>query len=97
MAGSDQTGFQMMAPDAAILSMPESESRGREDDVPLLQLESHRCWQFLGPVTACKMNRGFKVLAPVVVEDSWAQCENEKCQKWRRLPPGTVVDDSQPW
>lgn len=45
----------------------------------------------------CKMNRGFKFLAPIVVEDSWAQCENEKCQKWRRLPPGTVVDDSQPW
>eukprot|EP00891_Asterochloris_glomerata_P007995 jgi/Astpho2/7995/Aster-x1473 len=43
------------------------------------------------------MNRGFKFLAPIVVEDSWAQCENEKCQKWRRLPPGTVVDDSQPW
>ena len=27
----------------------------------------------------------------------WAQCDNQNCQKWRRLPPGSVVDDSVPW
>ena len=27
----------------------------------------------------------------------WAQCDNQGCQKWRRLPPGTVVDDTVPW
>lgn len=27
----------------------------------------------------------------------WAQCDNQNCQKWRRLPPGSVVDDSIPW
>ena len=27
----------------------------------------------------------------------WAQCDNQNCQKWRRLPPGSVVDDTVPW
>jgi hypothetical protein len=27
----------------------------------------------------------------------WAQCDNQGCAKWRRLPPGTVVDDTVPW
>ena len=27
----------------------------------------------------------------------WAQCDNAGCQKWRKLPPGTVVDDKEPW
>ena len=27
----------------------------------------------------------------------WAQCDNPGCAKWRRLPPGSVVDDSVPW
>ena len=27
----------------------------------------------------------------------WAQCDNAGCQKWRKLPPGTVIDDSEPW
>lgn len=35
------------------------------------------------------------VPAPVIVEDVWAQCD--KCNKWRRLPPGTVVDETMPW
>ncbi|KAL6774112.1 MOT13 [Auxenochlorella protothecoides x Auxenochlorella symbiontica] len=34
-------------------------------------------------------------LAPVA--EHWAQCENANCQKWRRLPPGTVVDENAPW
>jgi hypothetical protein len=31
----------------------------------------------------------------ILREDVWAQCDS--CQKWRRLPPGTVLDESQPW
>lgn len=27
----------------------------------------------------------------------WAQCDNAGCQKWRKLPPGTVVKDDEPW
>lgn len=27
----------------------------------------------------------------------WAQCDNAGCQKWRKLPPGTVVNDKEPW
>ncbi len=27
----------------------------------------------------------------------WAQCDNAGCQKWRKLPPGTVIDDKEPW
>lgn len=33
--------------------------------------------------------------APAAVQ--WAQCENVNCQKWRRLPPGTVVDENAAW
>ena len=27
----------------------------------------------------------------------WACCDNSRCSKWRRLPPGTVVDPNKPW
>ena len=27
----------------------------------------------------------------------WAQCDNAGCQKWRKLPPNTVVEDDVPW
>lgn len=30
-------------------------------------------------------------------EDVWAQCDNPACKKWRRLPPGTVIDSDAPW
>lgn len=30
-----------------------------------------------------------------VQEDVWAQCE--RCDKWRRLPPGTEIDEERPW
>ena len=30
-------------------------------------------------------------------EDAWAQCDNPNCQKWRRLPPGTLIDEDTPW
>jgi hypothetical protein len=37
-----------------------------------------------------------KPVKPVYVpEDVWVQCD--ACQKWRRLPPGTVVDDEAAW
>jgi hypothetical protein len=29
--------------------------------------------------------------------DVWAQCDNEACNKWRRLPPGTVLKGTEPW
>jgi hypothetical protein len=32
---------------------------------------------------------------PVIVEDVWAQCD--RCNKWRRLPPGSVVDETRSW
>lgn len=38
------------------------------------------------------------VLAPVVAqiqEENWACCD--KCQKWRRLPAGMVVDEELQW
>jgi hypothetical protein len=27
----------------------------------------------------------------------WAQCENPSCNKWRLLPPNTVLNESEPW
>ena len=30
-------------------------------------------------------------------EDVWAQCDNPNCQKWRRLPPRTIIDENTPW
>lgn len=27
----------------------------------------------------------------------WAQCDNAGCQKWRKLPPNTVVEEDVPW
>ena len=27
----------------------------------------------------------------------WAQCDNAGCQKWRKLPPGTKIDEHNPW
>lgn len=35
--------------------------------------------------------------APVIIEDVWAQCENANCEKWRRLPPGTQLDETKKW
>ena len=29
-------------------------------------------------------------LAPVLVEDIWAQCDNPDCKKWRKLLPGSA-------
>ena len=31
------------------------------------------------------------------VEDLWVQCDAPSCRKWRRLPPGSVVDDHGRW
>ena len=36
-------------------------------------------------------------LVKVPQVSQWAQCDNQGCAKWRRLPPGTAVDDSVPW
>jgi hypothetical protein len=30
-------------------------------------------------------------------EDVWAQCDNAACKKWRRLLPGTKVDETRSW
>ena len=35
--------------------------------------------------------------AAKVQEDVWAQCDNPNCQKWRRLPPATIIDENTPW
>ena len=32
-----------------------------------------------------------------VSAEVWAQCENPECNKWRRLPPHTVVNETEPW
>lgn len=37
-----------------------------------------------------------KALKPIGVW-VWAQCDNAGCQKWRKLPPGTVLNDDEPW
>lgn len=37
-----------------------------------------------------------KALKPIGIW-VWAQCDNAGCQKWRKLPPGTVVNDNEPW
>ena len=29
--------------------------------------------------------------------DVWAQCENPACNKWRRLPPHTALNENEPW
>lgn len=31
------------------------------------------------------------------VEDLWVQCDEPSCSKWRRLPPGTVVNNQTRW
>lgn len=36
---------------------------------------------------------GGKVITP----EQWAQCENPSCEKWRLLPPGTVLNENEPW
>ena len=33
----------------------------------------------------------------LVVEEVWAQCEHPHCEKWRKLPLGSFVDESKPW
>ena len=35
--------------------------------------------------------------AAALVEEFWAQCEHPHCEKWRKLPPGSFVDESKPW
>ena len=37
-----------------------------------------------------------KALKPIGIW-VWAQCDNAGCQKWRKLPPGTVINDNEPW
>lgn len=32
-----------------------------------------------------------------VSAEVWAQCENPDCNKWRRLPPNTVLNENEPW
>lgn len=32
-----------------------------------------------------------------VSAEVWAQCENPACNKWRRLPPHTVLNENEPW
>ena len=27
----------------------------------------------------------------------WAQCDNAGCQKWRKLPPASIIEDDVPW
>lgn len=34
---------------------------------------------------------------PVIQKEVWAQCENPNCQKWRKLPPSTIVNEDEPW
>jgi hypothetical protein len=34
---------------------------------------------------------------PVLQKAQWVQCENPNCEKWRRLPPGTAVDEDAAW
>ncbi|KAL0028795.1 hypothetical protein WJX79_008323 [Trebouxia sp. C0005] len=42
-------------------------------------------------------SKSVSAAAVKVQEDVWAQCDNPNCQKWRRLPPGTVIDENTPW
>ncbi len=35
--------------------------------------------------------------AKVITAEQWAQCENPSCEKWRLLPPGTVLNENEPW
>ncbi|KAL6759410.1 CW-type zinc finger-domain-containing protein [Haematococcus lacustris] len=32
---------------------------------------------------------------PILLEEVWVQCD--ACQKWRRLPPGTIVEEDGAW
>jgi hypothetical protein len=35
---------------------------------------------------------------PVVIQaEQWAQCDNPNCQKWRKLPASTTLNDDEPW
>ena len=36
-------------------------------------------------------------LLPVIVKESWAQCENPNCGKWRKIPAGYALDEDEPW
>lgn len=35
--------------------------------------------------------------AQAITAEQWAQCEIPSCQKWRLLPPGTVLNENEPW
>lgn len=34
---------------------------------------------------------------PATCLQQWTQCENANCGKWRKLPPGSIVDEDAPW
>jgi hypothetical protein len=38
-------------------------------------------------------------VAPVLlIEESWVQCDNPQCLKWRRLPTGSAAPaEDAPW
>ena len=36
-------------------------------------------------------------ILPVITKEQWVQCENPNCGKWRRIPPGSVIDENAPW
>lgn len=33
----------------------------------------------------------------LIHKEQWTQCENDNCQKWRKLPPGSILDEEAPW
>ena len=42
--------------------------------------------------------QGQAVAQPTILPaQEWAQCENPNCNKWRLLPPGTVLNENEPW
>lgn len=41
----------------------------------------------------------YVLVQPIIVtQEDWVQCENPKCEKWRRLPAGhPPIDPDAPW
>ena len=63
----------------------------------LRSLPSKACLEALEALLAEEDNKHLTMAAAVLAADVWAQCDRDECQKWRRLPPGTVIDEESKW
>lgn len=87
-----------------LLQKPPAESRPESalqtpTPSPAGAFAARRSWRWStpGPTARAPGRMAAKGPAPRVSLSVWACCDNTRCSKWRRLPPGTVVDPNKPW